>query len=294
MKPPIDKLVNNLVIVGAGLIGASLAGAVRARGLAANVVAVGRGRENLDTALSRQLVDSVSQSLEPALVDADMIVLAAPVDTCVALLGSVAKAAPPHATISDAGSVKGPIAAAALREGIAARFVGAHPMAGDTNTGAAAARVDLFEGATTVLTPAAAEARHVQVVTDLWKGVGAKVVSMSANEHDARVARSSHLPQMWSYALAAALSETSSATASTQEIYALAGNGLRDCTRLAGSDAAMWKAIANENKQELLAAMAELDVIWTQLTSAIENDDAAALESIIDSAQRFRKGLESA
>jgi prephenate dehydrogenase len=289
MKP----LVGNLVVVGTGLIGASVAGALRERGGVSRVVGVGRNRSNLDAALERALVDAVSQDLDAALADADLVILAAPVDSCRALLAQVVAAAPAAATITDAGSVKAPLMATAEQLGIAARFVGAHPMAGGTETGAAHARADLFEGCMTVVTPGDAERRRVGLVSDLWGLVGAKVVEMSAEEHDAVVARTSHLPQMLSYALAASLADASSSS-SNDLLYALAGNGLRDTTRLAASDASMWKAISAENKQELLSAMTALDGVWQDLRSAIADDDESALEGIIARAQAFRRGLDNA
>jgi prephenate dehydrogenase len=284
MKTMVDKAV----VVGAGLIGASLAGAMRSRALAATVVGVGRGRANLGTALSRGLIDQGSDDLREALADADLVILAAPVDTCRSLLADVVAAAPEQATITDTGSVKGPLVEAATTLAVADRFVGAHPMAGATASGAAAASVDLFEGATTVLTPASAASRHVSLVRALWRAVGARIVEMEASEHDHLVARVSHLPQMLSYALAASL-----AGGDRRQLYALAGNGLRDTTRLAGSDAAMWKAIASENKAELLDSMDALSAIWAQLRNAIENGDTKEFDRIIESARDFRHGLEA-
>ena len=162
-------------------------------------------------------------------------------------------------------------------------------MAGGTNTGAGSADPDLFEGCTVVVTPAAAEQDRVELVRELWSAMGAKVIEMESSEHDRIVAKVSHLPQMLSYALAASLDGPK-----REQFYQLAGNGLRDSTRLAGSDPAMWTAIAQENREELLQAMDELGAVWTRLRAAIEQGDVEAMNRIIESARGFRGGLEKA
>lgn len=279
---------DRIVVVGVGLIGASLAGALRSRSMASLVVGVGRSRENLDVALSRGFIDEAYSDLSTAVVGADLIVLAAPVDTSRSLLGELARAAPADCTITDAGSVKAAMLGAAVEAGLADRFVGAHPMAGGTATGAAAAVPDLFEGCTTVIVPGAAQVERVADVKALWSGVGAKVIEMEASDHDRVVARASHLPQMLSYALAAALGR-----GGDRRVLELAGNGLRDTTRLAASDAAMWKAIAAENRTEILAAMDDVESVWEQLRRAIDDGDGATLERIIHAANNFRRELET-
>jgi len=139
-----------------------------------------------------------------------------------------------------------------------------------------------------MLTPASADPVHVGSVRALWRAVGARTVEMEANEHDRIVARVSHLPQMLSYALAASLADEN-----RRSLYALAANGLRDTTRLALSDASMWKAIAKENKVELLDSMDALSAVWARLRDAIENGDTDELDRIIESAASFRRGLEA-
>jgi prephenate dehydrogenase len=284
-----NALVDKVVVVGTGLIGASVAGAIKVRSLAGTVVGVGRSRANLDTAVKRGLIDEGSQDLSSAIMGAELVLLAAPVDTCRTLLAEIAQSAARDCTISDVGSVKSRLVAAADALGIGPRFVGAHPMAGGTATGAQSADANLFEGCTVVVTPAAAEQDRVKLVRDLWSAVGAKVIEMESSEHDRIVAKVSHLPQMLSYALAASLDEPA-----REQFYQLAGNGLRDTTRLAGSDPAMWTAIAQENRDELLQAMDELGAVWTRLRDAVEQGDMEAMARIVDSARGFRAGLEKA
>jgi prephenate dehydrogenase len=174
------------VIVGTGLLGASLAVAVRRAGIVRHVVGVGRSRANLEVALAAGRVDAVSQDPLAAVADADLVVIATPVDTAVDLLAGLVVAAPPRALFTDVGSVKTGIVVAAERAGIATRFVGGHPIAGGTATGAAAADPELFFGKTVVLTPSPETTREARdAIHGLWVAVGALVVEMSPSRHDA-------------------------------------------------------------------------------------------------------------
>jgi len=274
------------VVVGAGLLGASLAGAGKARGLFARTTGVGRSSANLNTAKARGFLDHATSDLAAACADADLVVLATPVRTALEQLGEVAAATAASCVITDVGSVKGPIVAEARRLGLAGRFLGAHPLAGKAESGAGAADLELFRGARVVLTPChVTSARLRQSMRALWEDLDARVLEMSAAEHDEALATSSHLPQMVAYVLAA----TADGAAARERIVELAASGFRDTSRLATSDPDMWTDIAQLNRAALLAAIDEFGVLWARLRKAIDDNDEAALRGLIGAARRLRK-----
>ena len=280
---------DKVVVVGAGLIGASLAGAGRSRGLFGWVTAVGRSRANLDRAVGAGLVDEGTRELEPALADADLIIIATPVDSALDLLNRVVAVSPKTALISDVGSVKGPICTRASDLGIESRFVGSHPMAGGVASGAAWADTSLFEGRVVALTPAGSSKTALAKLSALWQGVGAVVVEMPPGVHDSAVAFASHLPQFTAYALAA----TAEAKRGDAMVARLAGAGMRDTTRLAASNADMWLAVAALNKREIVAALEAMSSALDQVKAAVDSGDRAALAAIIERARRFAAGNEA-
>jgi prephenate dehydrogenase len=283
--------VPRTVVVGVGAIGASFAAALRRAGELDRVVGVGRGRANLETARAAGVVDEIGHDVAAAVATADLVVLAAPVDACVALLGEVASASPSTCVVTDVASVKGPLVAEAERVGLGERFVGAHPMAGGTATGAGAADAGLFVGKLVVLTPTQRTRKGaVASIRGLWEATGATVVDMDAAAHDAVVARASHLPQMLVFALCGALARE----ADVEAIRRLAGSGLRDTTRLATSDAVMWTAIARANRAEILAAMDRFARVWDELRAAVDAGDAGALGRLMEEARTFKESLGGA
>lgn len=276
------------VVVGTGLIGASFAGAGKSRGLFAHVVGVGRSADNLETARERGLIDEGRTDLFPALRDADLVVIATPVFTAVSQLHELAEHAPSTAVFTDVGSVKAPIVVEARRRGLAARFVGAHPLAGKAETGAGAADVDLFRGRRVVLTPddETPEAL-VEDMRNLWDAFGSEVSVMDASDHDTVLATSSHLPQMVAFALAAA----ADAAAMRDDVVRLVAGGFRDTTRLSASDADMWIDIARLNREAIVDAMDEFSVVWDDLRDAIADRDEPAIRALIAASQKFRKEI---
>lgn len=277
-------IVRRAAVIGTGSIGASLAIAARKAGAIGHVVGVGRGRPNLAHALAAGIVDEVSQDPLAAVADADLVVLATPVDVAIDLLSGLVVAAPARAVFTDVGSVKGPIVAAAEACGISTRFVGGHPIAGGTATGAAAADVELFRGRTVVLTPApdsdpAACAR----VRALWEAVGATVVEMTAARHDEILALTSHLPQLLAFALCASVERDA------EIAPALFGSGFRDTTRLALSDHDMWLAIARLNQNAIVRAMDGFAALWSELRAAIVDGDEGKLRRILQEARACKE-----
>ncbi len=280
-------LANRAVILGTGLIGASLAAAGRRAGALKWVIGVGRGRANLDRALASGSVDEVSQDASAAVARADLVVLAAPADACVELLTTVARHAPDQCVVTDVASVKVPVCLAARQAGLGDRFVGGHPIAGSEASGASAAHPDLFKDRTVVLTPSGAQPVALAKVRELWERVGATVIEMEPALHDATVAISSHLPQMLAFALCATVGRAPDA----DTIRRLAGGGLRDTTRLGASNPAMWTAIAKQNREVLLAACDRFTAVWVELREAIARGDADALGRLMEESRRLKRSL---
>ncbi len=288
-----DRLFEHVVVYGTGLIGGSLAVAARRAGVVGRVTGVGRSRGNLETALEHDLVDAITVAadepgLRAALADADLVVLAAPTETCVELMAPVAAMTGAGCVISDACSVKLPLCHKAAELGIAGRFVGAHPMAGAERSGAAAADGDLYEGCVTVVTTDGSGDQARARVARLWSAVGSRVLELDANTHDTTVALTSHLPQMVVFALAAAVDDHDS-----ERVRALTGQGMRDTTRLAASEHAMWISIARANRDRLLATMDGFTGVWSRLRDAVAAGDEEALGEIMRAAARAREAIES-
>jgi prephenate dehydrogenase len=168
-------------------------------------------------------------------------------------------------------------------------FVGAHPIAGSEDTGAAAADATLFRDGRCILTPtAASDAKALAAVRALWEGVGMRVEQMDAGMHDRILARVSHAPHVVAYALAAAVGE---ARVGMHPVSSYAGSGLRDTTRIAGSSATLWRGIALANREGVLEALAEFETRLRLLTELIRRGDEAALEEAFAEARDYRKGL---
>lgn len=270
-----------VTIVGAGLLGGSLALALRERRLAREVVAVVRRAEAQREIVALGIADRAERDLAAGVADADLVVLASPVHAMPGLLAQLAPGLAPGAIVTDVGSVKGGLADSLpplLPSGV--HYVGSHPMAGSHHTGYAHARADLFENAACIVTPArpanpAAEERVIW----LWRALGARVLRRSATRHDAEVAWVSHAPHAIAYAFAASLAD---APASARE---LAGSGFRDFTRIAASDPAMWADILVSNKHALAAPLLAAAERAAALARAIESGDTDAVTALLAAAR---------
>jgi prephenate dehydrogenase len=225
---------------------------------------------------------TVTTDLAAALNDCDLAVLCTSPHAIAASGPDLKKFLPPGAVVTDAGSVKEKIVAA-LEAELGPRFVGAHPMAGSEQSGLAAAREDLFDGAVCVLTPTAAtDPAALAAVRELWSAAGCVLREMGPAEHDRAVARVSHLP----HAAAAAL--VHAAVGANPEFSELGGGGYRDSTRIAGGPESMWTEIFLDNQDELLKGIADLQTALDTLKIAIENGNRNAIEDFLSDARRLR------
>ena len=278
-------MIGRLTIVGVGLLGGSVAKAARARGIATEIVGVGRDAARLEAARRDGTLDHVTTDLAEGVRGAGLVVLAAPVLTILTLLDAVARVSGPETIVTDVGSTKAAIVAAASR--LALRFVGSHPMAGSERSGYAHARVDLFDGATVIVTPTeTSDAAAVKTVTALWEGVGAgRVVTLDPDTHDRAVAAISHLPHLAAFALVDAVERFEPSA------FDVAARGFRDTTRVAAADPVMWEEIFLANRDALAAGLEVFRAALDDLARLIADGDGSALRASIARIKARREAL---
>ncbi len=279
--------MKKIVIFGVGLIGGSFALALKKAGVETQFVGVGRRLATLERAKELGIIDVASSSVAEALVDADLVLIAAPVAQTGAILASIAPHLQSGTIVTDAGSTKSDVVAAA-RAALGAKiaqFVPGHPIAGRELNGPDAAIADLYVGKKVVLAPLAENApEDVERVAAAWRACGAIIHQLTPEKHDGVFAAVSHLPHLLAYALVDDLAKKPHADL----LFEYAASGFRDFTRIAGSSPEMWRDISIANQSALLA---ELDSYLLQLTSmrtALAQGDGAALEAVYANAQRAR------
>ena len=276
-----------VVIIGVGLIGGSFARALRAAGAAGTIVGVGRSAEAMARALELGIVDQVA-TIEEAMRGADLVLIAAPVAQTGPVLASLLPFLEPQTIVTDAGSTKSDVTAAA-RAALGAKvgqFVPGHPIAGRETNGPDAAIVDLYRGKKTVLTPLPENsAADVARVAAAWRACGAVIHYLSAEEHDTVFASVSHLPHLLAYALVHDIAAKPHAGL----LFQFAASGFRDFTRIAASSPEMWRDITLANQPALLG---ELDAYLAQLTALramLAARDGAGIEAVYTNAQQARR-----
>jgi prephenate dehydrogenase len=281
-------VIRRLSLVGLGLLGGSVAKAVRARGLADEIVAVGRDRERLEPARRDGVVDRITTDLEAGVGGADFCLLATPVATLTALLPAVWGALPADAVLTDVGSTKAAIVRAAERldERRPLAFVGSHPMAGSEQAGYPVSRPDLFQGATVIITPTERTDSHaVKRVGAFWEALGGRLVILDPLTHDRATAAISHLPHLVADALVDAVVRMD------PRFFKVAGRGFKDTTRIAASDARVWREIFQENRAGLAEALAAFRAALEELERLIATEDGAAIEGALDRIRHIREGV---
>ena len=242
--------MKRIAILGPGLIGGSIALALRRAG-GSHVTLWARRAEAVGEVIASGCADTATADFAGAVKDAGLVVLCVPVGAMGDVARKIAPVISPSCVVTDVGSVKAPVLAE-LRPVFAgrARFVGSHPMAGSEHTGLAAARANLFDGTTCIVTPDAdTDAAALTAVCDFWKGIGCRVAELPAAEHDECVALVSHLPHL----LAATLINT--VAAQNGHAFRVVGPGFRDTTRVAAGPPAMWREILRENSAAVLPAI---------------------------------------
>jgi prephenate dehydrogenase len=262
-----------IAILGPGLIGGSLALALRQRSPATEVRVWGRSETALEAVRALGFASVVDSDLAAVVAGAQCVVLCTPVETMPELAARIAPHLAKNAVVTDAGSVKGTVVAA-CEPILGERFVGAHPIAGSDRHGLAAAAPDLYEDATCVLTPTARTSpAALAIARTLWQTVGCRLLEMSPEAHDAALARTSHLPHAVASALAAAVARA------VPDWPHLAGGGYRDSTRIALGHPDLWTGILLANRHEISTSIAELTEILQNIRVALESGDANAIRA---------------
>jgi prephenate dehydrogenase len=283
--------IGTLVIVGVGLIGGSFALALKEAGRVGSVVGVGRGRANLDAALARGIVDravTLNEAWTREIEAADFVLVATPVGEFPSVFGALGSRLAAHAIVTDAGSTKeSVIAAARAHLGDAfARFVPGHPIAGTEHSGASAAFATLFRDRNVVLTPTAATDRAaLATVASLWSACGARVRELDAAVHDRIFAAVSHLPHLLAFALVDLLATRPDA----DDVFRFAASGFRDFTRIAASSPEMWRDISLANRDALVAAIDAYREQLDAVAAMVAAGDGAALEAVFSRAAAARR-----
>ncbi|MEO7494352.1 MAG: prephenate dehydrogenase/arogenate dehydrogenase family protein [Massilia sp.] len=281
-------MLNKVVIFGVGLIGGSFALALKHAGVVTHIVGMGRSPEALARALELGIIDSVGPTMAEAMRGADLVLIAAPVAQTGAILASLLPHLEERTIVTDAGSTKCDVVAAA-RAALGDRvgqFVPGHPIAGRETNGPDAAIVDLYRGKKTVLAPLPENSLvAVERVAAAWAACGAVIHRLSAEDHDKVFAAVSHLPHLLAFALVDDIANKPHA----ELLFQYAASGFRDFTRIAGSSPEMWRDISLANRSALLC---ELDAYLSQLSglrARLAEGDGAAIEGVYANAQRARR-----
>ena len=280
-------MIAKLVVIGVGLIGGSLACALRKAGVVDEVVGVGRGLPNLKLAVELGVIDRFSQDATCEVATADIVVIGATLGATASILETIAPALGPQTVITDVGSTKASVvtAARAALGNSFTRFVPGHPIAGTEHSGAQSAFAELYLDHRVILTPVGeTDAQALARVQAMWEATGARVTHMSVTDHDRVLAATSHLPHMLAYTLVDMLAAADDA----DDIFALAAGGFRDFTRIASSNPQMWRDIALANRDALLEICAAFGERLEHLMQALRVGDAQALELTFTRAKEAR------
>jgi 3-phosphoshikimate 1-carboxyvinyltransferase len=276
-----------LLIIGLGLMGASLAAALKTRGYAGKIDGVVRQVSSQQNALQSGWFDRVSLNVDELVADADIIVLATPLGSFSRLLQQIKPQLKSHTLITDVGSVKACVRDAVLQVfgEMPANVVLGHPISGSERSGLSAADADLYQRQTVILTPAAeTSATALQVLTQLWEFVGARVTQLSIDEHDHVLAATSHLPHL----LAFSLVDTLAGDKDSRAIFEYAAGGFRDFTRIAASDPVMWRDIFHANRVAIKTVAQRFRDDLDQLLLKLDDDQGEQLLTQLIRAKQAR------
>ena len=284
-------LYNRLALIGAGLIGGSIARGARALGAAGTVVVTARSQETRRRVMELGFADEVTETAAEAVKGADLVIVCVPVGACGAITQEIGPHLAPGATVSDVGSVK----TAVVREMAPhlpahVHFVPAHPVAGTEHSGPDAGFAELFVNRWCILTPPeGTDARATAKLKAFWTALGANVESMSPEHHDLVLGITSHLPHLIAYTIVGTADELSNVTRS--EVLKFSAGGFRDFTRIAASDPTMWRDIFLYNKDAVLEMLGRFNEDLSLLTRAIRTGNGDALFKHFERTRAIRRGI---
>lgn len=280
-------LIQRLAIIGVGLIGGSLARALKRVKAVGEVIGCGRNINNLQQAVELGVIDRYETNPAQAVTEADMIVVAVPLGTIASMFAAIRDNLSAQAIITDVGSAKATVVADARQHlsDYLPRFVPGHPIAGTEKSGVAASFAELFEQHRVILTPLPeTDLQAVATVSNMWTQTGAEVIAMSVTHHDEVLAATSHLPHILAYSLVDTLAKMAERT----EIFRFAAGGFRDFTRIASSDPQMWHDICLANQQAILQILDSFQTDLAQLVAAIQQQDSQYIATVFSRAKAAR------
>ena len=279
-------LIDNLSIIGVGLIGGSLARALRKAKLVGRVTGCNRSEKTLKKAVELDVIDDYYLNISEAVKDADVIIIGTPLSVSEKILPKLADSMSANTILTDVGSVKGGIVNVA-KEVLAEKFsnfVPGHPIAGTEKNGVEASFEDLFVNHRVILTPLKETSPKAhKLVTQMWKSVGAQVIDLDVKHHDEVLAATSHLPHMLAYALVDCLASMQE----SEEIFEYAAGGFADFTRIASSSPSMWHDICFSNREALIRTLETFSSHIDNIKSAIEKSESDEL------LETFRRAKEA-
>jgi len=287
MKKPI---IQKLAIIGVGLMGGSLALSLKNGGYVGEVIGIGRGIENLRNAFNLGIIDKYTQNLKDGVIDADVIVVAIPVESIVDIIDKAQTFMKDGAIITDVGSVKGEIVKNVdkiLDSRLA--FVGGHPVAGTEKSGADAAFSTLYKGSKCILTPSkSTKGEALEKIKLMWEKTGAEVIVMSTEDHDKILAAISHLPHMIAYSL---VNTVDGIDDFDESIINYSAGGFKDFTRIASSSPEMWRDICSMNKTAIVDMIDRYMKELSQLKTLIEEDSHNEILDLFSKSKKARDSL---
>ena len=279
--------IKRLAIIGVGLIGGSLALALKKAGVVDEVVGCGRQLANLEKAKECHIIDTYTQSIKEAVANADMIFIAVPLGTIKGVFQEIKGHLLKEAIITDGGSAKQQVIADCLDVfgQLPPYFIAGHPIAGTENSGASAALDNLYEKRRVILTPhKKTNPQALKKVQQMWQICGAEVINMDAKHHDEVLAATSHLPHLLAFGLVDSLA----AMKENDEIFQYAAGGFRDFTRIASSNPEMWRDICLANKSSVSLVLKNFITEMNLLLALVENEERDELEKIFKRAKTAR------
>ncbi len=288
-----EPTISRLAVIGAGLIGGSVARAAKAADAARTVVVTDASPEARQRVreIGTSFADVVADSNADAVKDADLVVIAVPVGACGTVAKEIAGHLKPGAILSDVGSVKASVArdmAPFVPEGV--HFIPAHPVAGTENSGPDAGFAELFVNRWCILTPVeGTDPAATETLKAFWERLGAKVETMTPEHHDLVLAITSHLPHLIAYTIVGTADELGDVTES--EVLKFSAGGFRDFTRIAASDPTMWRDVFLHNKDAVLEMLGTFMEDLTRLTRAMRRGDGDALFDHFTRTRAIRRGI---
>jgi len=280
-------MINRLAIIGIGFIGGSLSLALKQAGQVKHVVGYARNEATRERALSLGIIDTAAASIEAAVAEADVILLAVPIGAMASVLAEMAPHLTDNMIITDAGSTKAGVAKAAsdILGNSISQFVPGHPIAGTEKSGPSAAFATLYQDHKVILTPMKqTNVSAVETIKTMWQQTGAEVSEMTVEHHDLILAATSHIPHLLSFNLVGLLAQNED----VDEVLRYAAGGFRDFSRIASSNPVMWRDICLSNHDAILTLLQQYQQQLTEIEQAIQEQDGDYLMTLFQSAKTAR------